>query len=134
MADDYGIWRQHMVGGDGIRQRWWMFDAVAVDNKSINKRKKIKQTHHHIHKLSDCLDVRPDPFAVGLWVNGTGRCTNDRATRALLGVHLHEIKRPEQMPRAPPPWSELVLNNELPKDLNDPHARSEELAEEPCLL
>ncbi len=116
MADDYGIWRQHMVGGDGIRQRWWMFDAVAVDNKSINKRKKIKQTHHQVHKLGNCLDVCPDPFAVGLWVNGAGRCADN--------VHLHEIKRPEQMPRAPPPWSELVLNNELPKDLNDPHGCS----------
>ncbi len=42
------------------------------------------------------------------------------------------------MPRADapgtPPWPELIANNELPKDLNDPHARSEELAEEPCLL
>ncbi len=38
------------------------------------------------------------------------------------------------MLRAPPPWSELIANNELPKDLNDPHAHSKELAEEPCLL
>ncbi len=38
------------------------------------------------------------------------------------------------MLQAPPPWSELVANNELPKDLDDPHACSEELAEEPCLL
>ncbi len=55
-------------------------------------------------------------------------------TRALLGVHLHEIKRPEQMLRAPPPRPELVPINRLPKDLDDPQARSKALAEEPCLL
>ncbi len=38
------------------------------------------------------------------------------------------------MLRAPPPRPELVLNNVLPKDLDDPHACSEELTKEPCLL
>jgi hypothetical protein len=63
---------------------------------------------------------------VGLWVDGTGRRTDDQATQALLGVYLHEIERPEQMLQAPPPRPEFVPNNELPKDLNDPHARSED--------
>jgi hypothetical protein len=31
-------------------------------------------------------------------------------------------------------WGEVIaLDNELPKKLNDPHARSKELTEEPCL-
>jgi hypothetical protein len=38
------------------------------------------------------------------------------------------------MLRALSPWPELVANNKLPKDLDDPNARSEELSEEPCLL
>jgi hypothetical protein len=49
------------ASGDGLS------DAVSVDNKSINKCKKIKQTHHHVHKLGDGLDEGPDPFAMGLW-------------------------------------------------------------------
>jgi hypothetical protein len=69
------------ASGDGL------LDAVSVDNKSINKCKKIKQTHHHVHKLNDGLDEGPDPFAMGLWVDGAGRRANDRATRALLGVY-----------------------------------------------
>ena len=44
------------------------------------------------------------------------------------------VQRPEQMLWAAPPWSELVLNGKLPEeDLPDPHARSEEFAEEPSL-
>jgi hypothetical protein len=35
---------------------------------------------------------------------------------------------------ATPPWLELVADDELPKDFDDPHARSKELAEERCLL
>jgi hypothetical protein len=101
-AEDNGIWRQHPVDGDGVaRWRRWALDAVAVNNKSINKCKKIKQTHQHVHKLGDCHNVRPDPFAVGLQVDGAGRCADNRAARALLGVHLHKIKRPEQMLQAP---------------------------------
>jgi hypothetical protein len=34
----------------------------------------------------------------------------------------------------PPPWSELVANNKLPKDFDDPQACSEELTEELRLL
>jgi hypothetical protein len=37
------------------------------------------------------------------------------------------------MLRAPPPWLELVANDELPKDLDNPHACSKEFREEPCL-
>jgi hypothetical protein len=85
------------------------------------------ETHYHVHKLGDCLNVRPDPYVVGLRVNSAGRRADDRATWALLGVHLHEIKHPEQMLWAPPPWPELVPNNKLSKDLHDPHACSEEL-------
>ncbi len=62
----------------------------------------IYQTDHHVHKLGNCLDVRPDSFAVGLQVKGAGRCANDQATRTLLGVCIHKIKRPHQMLWAPP--------------------------------
>ncbi len=47
----------------------------------------MKQTHHHVYKLGNCLNVYPDPFALGLRVDGTGRRANDQATRALLGTH-----------------------------------------------
>jgi hypothetical protein len=111
----------------------WLLDAFAVDNKSINKCKKIKQTHHPVHKLSNGLDVGPNPFAMGLWVNGASRRANDQATQTLLGVYFQKVQHPEQMLQGPPLWLELVANDELPKDLNDPHACLEELAEEPCL-
>jgi hypothetical protein len=48
-------------------------------------------THHNINQLSYGLNEGPYPFAVGLRVNGTGRCANDQATQALLGVYLHKV-------------------------------------------
>jgi hypothetical protein len=70
---------------------------------------------------------------MGLRVYSAVRHANDQATRALLGVYLEEVLHPEQVLQAPPPWLELVANNKLPKDLDNPHACSKELAEEPCL-
>ncbi len=91
-------WRTIIAYGNSIQ---WMviatasgnglLDADAVNSKSINKCKKLKQTHHHVHKLGDGLDVGPDLFAMGLWVDGAGRRTNDRATWALLGVYFQKV-------------------------------------------
>ncbi len=64
-----------------------LLDAVFIDIKLMNKCKKNKQTHPHVHKLSDGLNEGPDPFAIGLWVDGAGIRTNDQATQALLGVY-----------------------------------------------
>jgi hypothetical protein len=69
------------AGGGGL---WMLLPLIII---SINKCKKIKQTHHHLDQLSNGLDVGPDPFAMGLQVNGTGRQADDQATRALLGVY-----------------------------------------------
>ncbi len=54
----------------------------------IEKDTTIKYTHHHINQLCNGLDEGPDPFLVGLWVNGTVGCANNRTPRALLGVNL----------------------------------------------
>ena len=47
----------------------------------------IKKTHHHINQLHG-LDEGPDPFSVGLRVDGTVGCADGRVPRALLGVNL----------------------------------------------
>jgi hypothetical protein len=73
------------TSGDGL------LDAVFINNKLMNKCKKIKQTHHHVHKLSDGLNEGPDPFAIGLWVDGAGICTNNQATQALLRVYFQKV-------------------------------------------
>ncbi len=90
-------------------------------------------THQDNNQLGDGLDVGPELFAMGIWVDGTGRRAGDHATQAMLGVYLQKVQHPEQVLRVPPPWLELVANNELPKDLDNPHACSKELTEEPCL-
>ncbi len=71
IADNDGGWQQqHPVDGDNVSWQRWPLDAVAVDNKAINKCKKKKQTHHHVSQLGDGLDVGPDLFAMGLREDG----------------------------------------------------------------
>ena len=70
---------------------------------------------------------------MGLCVYGAFECANERTPWALLRVNLKEVERPKQMLWAPTPWSELVTNDELPNELDDSFACSEELAEEPGL-
>ena len=48
----------------------------------------IKKTHHHINQLRNGLDEGPDPFSVGLRVDGAVGRADDRTPRALLGVNL----------------------------------------------
>ncbi len=48
----------------------------------------IKKTHHHINQFGNGLDEGPDPFSVGLWVDGAVGHADCRAPRALLGVNL----------------------------------------------
>jgi hypothetical protein len=66
-------------------------DAVTLIIQSINKYKKTKQTHHHVNQLGHGLDVGSDPFAMGLWVDGTGRRANNQTTQALLGVYFQKV-------------------------------------------
>jgi|LakMenEpi03Aug12_release.lakeMendotaPanAssembly.Ray.scaffolds.fasta_scaffold433337_1 hypothetical protein len=70
---------------------------------------------------------------MGLCVDGAVGCADDRAPRALLGVYLEKVERPEQMLWASTPGSELVTDDELPDELDDSFACSEELAKEPGL-
>jgi hypothetical protein len=65
-----------------------------------------KSTRHYVNELGDCINERPDPFSMGLCINGTIGCTNNRTPWALLGVDLKEVEHPEQMLWAPTPWLE----------------------------
>ena len=66
-------------------------------------------------------------------VNGAVGFTDDRTPWALLGVDLKEVECPEQMLWVPTPWSKLITDDELPDELDDSFACSEELAKEPGL-
>ena len=66
---------------------------------------------------------------MSLRVDGTGRRTDGRTPRALLGVHLHEVKGPKQMLWAATLWEEGVLLEQLPCFFDDEHARPEKLTE-----
>ncbi len=70
---------------------------------------------------------------MGLSVDGAIGCADGRAPRALLGVYLQEVERPEQVLWASTPWSELITNDELPDDLDHSLACSKELTKEPSL-
>jgi hypothetical protein len=83
-------------------------------------------------KLLNGIDVSPDPLAVGLRVNGAGRCANGRTPWALLGVHLHKMKGPKQVLRAATLWEEGVPLEQLPYFSDDKRARPEKLPEVPC--
>jgi hypothetical protein len=63
-------------------------DDGQVATRLIKKDTTIKYTYHHINQLRNGLDEGPDPFPVGLWVDGTVGCTNDHTPWALLGVNL----------------------------------------------
>ena len=46
-------------------------DDGQVTTRSMKKKDTtIKKTHHHINQLRNGLDKGPDPFSVGLWVDG----------------------------------------------------------------
>ncbi len=74
-------------------------------------------------------------LSVGLWIDGTSLgSANGGASRALLQIYLQKMNAPpHQMIGAIVIGEVIFLNDELPNKLNGPHARSEELAEEPCL-
>jgi hypothetical protein len=130
-------------GVDEVRQRRWTAMASAgrgghwtllpLITTSINKCKKIKQPYHYVDQPRDGLDVGLDPFAMGFLTNGAGRRTSDRAPWALLGVHLQEIKCPKQMLQPALLGAQVILDNEIPEDLHNPHACSKELIELPRL-
>ncbi len=92
-----------------------------------------KSTHHDVHELGNGVDECPDPFSMGLSVDGAIGRANGHAPRALLGVYLQEVERPEQVLGASTPWSELITNDELPDDLDHSLACSKELVKEPSL-
>ena len=54
-----------------------------------------KNTHHNVHELGDGVDERPDPFSMGLRVDGAIGRADNRAPRALLGIDLEKVERPE---------------------------------------
>ena len=92
-----------------------------------------KSTHHDVHELSDGVNERPDLFSMGLRIDGTVGSADDLTPRALLVIDLEKVERPEQMLWVSTPWSELVSDDELPDELDDSFAGSEELAKEPGL-
>ena len=121
------------IDGDDVNKDIVIMDGNddCQDGHSFDEKKDItiKYTHHQINQLENGLNEGPDPFSVGLWVDGAIRHANGRAPRALLGVK----KGPEQVLRAPPHRTELIANDELPDSFHDPNACSEELAKELCL-
>ncbi len=74
----------------------------------------VAETYHCVDQIGDGVNEHPRPFAVGLWVDGTGRRFDGRIPGALLGVHLHEVKGPKQMLRAAALWEEGVPLEQLP--------------------
>jgi hypothetical protein len=58
------------------------------DHSLKKKDTTIKKTHHHINQLRNDLDKGPDPFSVGLRVDGAVGRADGRTPRALLGVNL----------------------------------------------
>ena len=64
-------------------------DHGQVTTRSMKKKDTtIKKTHHHINQLRNGLDEGPDPFLVGLRVDGAVGRADGRTPRALLGVNL----------------------------------------------
>ncbi len=92
-----------------------------------------KSAHHYVNKLGNCINERPDPFSMGLYINSAVGCTDNHTPWALLGVYLKEVEHPKQMLWVPTPWSELVTDDELPDEFNDSFTCSKELAKEPGL-
>ncbi len=92
-----------------------------------------KSTHHYVHELGNGINERPDPFLMGLCINGAIGCADECTPWALLWVDLKEVEHPKQMLWAPTPWSELVTDGEFPNELDNSFACSKELAKEPGL-
>jgi len=90
-------------------------------------------THHNVDQVGDGINERPDPLAVGLWVDGAGRRADGRTPRALLGVHLHKMKGPKQILWAATLREEGVPLEQLPNFFNDKQARPKKLMEVPLL-
>ena len=64
-------------------------DDGQVTTRSMKKKDTtIKKTHDHINQLQNGFDEGPDPFSVGLWVDGAIGRTNGRAPWVLFGVNL----------------------------------------------
>ncbi len=108
--------------------------GISMMTMATNCKKINKNTHPKVDEPLDGLDDGPCPLSVGHWVDGTSIVpANGDTSRALLGVDLQKIKAPRQLLGATVVGEVLTLEDELPNKLNDPHAHSEELAEEPCL-
>jgi hypothetical protein len=90
-------------------------------------------THHHIHKLGDGLHEHPYPICGG----SLGQWRRQMRQRLSNPDPAWDTPSEKITSRASapgnPPWLELVANNKLPKDLDNPCACSKELTEEPCL-
>jgi hypothetical protein len=69
------------------------------------------KTYHCVDQIGNGVNECPDPLAVGLRVDGTGQRANGRTPRALLGVHLHEMKVPKQMLWAATLWDVETLKD-----------------------
>ena len=91
------------------------------------------KTYQCVDQIGKGVNERPDPLAVGLWVNGTGRRADGQTPGALLGVHLHEVKGPKQMLWVATLWEEGVPLEQLPCFFDNEHAHPKKLMEVPRL-
>ena len=67
------------------------------------------KTYHYIHELRDGLDEGPDPFPMGLWINGAAKCANGHTARGLQGVNLEKIIGPKKMFWAAALWEDVFF-------------------------
>ena len=66
-----------------------VYNDGQVTTRSMKKKDTtIKKTHDHINQLRNGLNEGPDPFSVGLRVDGAIGRADGRAPWALLGVNL----------------------------------------------
>ncbi len=81
-----------MMDGDDVDDDIIVMDVDddgQVTTRSMKKKDTtIKKTHDHINQLRNGLNEGPDPFSVGLRVDGAIGRADGRAPWALLGVNL----------------------------------------------
>ncbi len=96
-----------------------MFDFLDMNNEV---KRMVGLPHHSSYSLppphrtpppssllSNGFDEGPNPFLMGLWVDGTSGHAYGRTLGALLGVDLDEIEGPKQKPGWPPSERRLSL-------------------------
>ena len=86
-------------------------------------------THHIVDKFRDGVDERPDPLAVGLWVDGATRCSDGRTSRGLQGVSLEKMKCPKKMFWAATLWEDVFFQEHAPHLAHDEQACAKCLTE-----